>query len=64
LTRREREPEAMAVDRGQTGEDQRYFNCGSFGHIAQNYNSRRIVKRNGKMIQIDKGKKLKDNGGQ
>ena len=54
----------MAVDRGQTGEDQRYFNCGSFGHIAQNYNSRRIVKRNGKMIQIDKGKKLKDNGGQ
>ena len=50
LTRGEREPEAMAVDRGQTGEDQRYFNCGSFGHIAQNCNSRRIVKRNGKMI--------------
>jgi len=34
----ERGPEAMAVDREQTGGDQRCFNYGGFGHMAQNYN--------------------------
>ena len=54
----------MAVDRGQAGGDQRCFNCGGFGHMAQNCNSGRTVERNRKMIQMDKGEELKDNRGQ
>jgi len=64
LTRGERKPEAMAINKGQAGGDWRYFNCGGFGHIAQNCNSERIVERNGRMIQVDKGEELKDNRGQ
>jgi len=60
----EREPRAMTVDRGQAGGDQRCFNCGGFGHRAQNCNSGGTVERNGRMIQTDKGDKLKDNGRQ
>ena len=54
----------MAINKGQAGGDWRYFNCGGFGHIAQNCNSERIVERNGRMIQVDKGEELKDNRGQ
>jgi len=50
LTRGERKPEAMAINKGQAGGDWRYFNYRGFGHIAQNCNSERIVKRNGRMI--------------
>jgi len=64
LTEGEKRPGAMAVDRGQAGGDQRCFNCGGFGHMAQNCNSGRTVERNRKMIQMDKGEELKDNRGQ
>ena len=54
----------MAIDKGQAGGDWRYFNCGDLGHIARNCNSERIVERNGRMIQVEKGEELKDNRGQ
>ena len=64
MTRGERKPEAMAINKGQAGGDWRYFNCGDLGHIARNCNSERIVERNGRMIQVEKGEELKDNRGQ
>jgi len=45
-----RGPGAMAVDRGQRGRDQRCFNCGGFGHIAQNCMIGRPVDKNGRVI--------------
>jgi len=50
----------MAINRGQAEGDWRCFNYGGFGHMAQNYNSGRIVERNRKMIQTDKEGELKD----
>jgi len=60
----EKGPGAMAIDRGQARGDWRCFNCGGFGHMAQNCNLRRTVKRNSRRIQEDKGEELKDSGGQ
>ena len=64
MTGGEKEPGAMAIDREQAGGDWRCFNCGGFGHMAQNCNLGRTVERNRRIIQIDKGEELKDNRGQ
>jgi len=58
----ERGPGTMVIDKRQAGEDWRCFNCRGFGHMAQNCNSRRTVERNRRMIQVDNGEELKDNG--
>jgi len=64
LTGEKRGLGAMAVDRGQERGNQKCFNCGEFGHMAQNCNSGRTVDRSGRRIQEDKGEELKDSGGQ
>jgi len=67
LTGGERGPGAMAVDRGQGGGDRRCFNCGGFGHMAQNCTMGRPVDKNGRVIwgqEEGKTKELKGNRGQ
>jgi len=67
LTGGERGPGAMAVDRGQGGGDQRCFNCGGFGHMAQNCTTGRPVDKNGRVVwgqEEGRTEELKESGGQ
>ena len=58
----------MVVDKAQGGGDQKCFNCGGFGHMAQNCATGKPIDRNGRVIWSSKGEEkeeeLKDNRGQ
>jgi len=63
LTGEERGPGAMAVDRGQGVGSRRCFNCGGFGHMAQNCTTGRPLDKNGRVVW-GKEEGLKEEGGQ
>jgi len=67
LTGGERDPGAMAVDRGQRGGDQRCFNYRGFQHMAQNCITGRPVDKNGRVVwgqEEEKTEAFKESEGQ